>query len=298
MSEEQVKDVGVLLKQERERKGISLDVVHEATKVPLDALKAIEEGYKVRTLTAFYYKSFVKIYANYIGLDANAIAALIPTHHPKPEAVAAFIRPGAARSPAASGAGPHRVEGVRSFSLLSNPIILKKKKKVFKLAMVIACAVAGIFVIGFVARKIAVAVSVHRAMDAATKPAPRSAVKKPKPGTAAARAEASARTEETRTANDKQGDAREERVSRRISLTVRAQVNTWIDVHVDGQSVFRGTFKKGLSSAWHGTKKIELSAKDLGALEFEVNGRNVAKLTRRDPKARKVIVTPEGLNVE
>lgn len=297
MSDEQVKDVGVLLKQERERKGISLEVVHDATKVPMDALKAIEEGYKVRTLTAFYYKSFVKIYAHYIGLDANAIVAMIPTHHPKPEAVAAFIRPGAVARPAApSGAGPHRVEGVRSLNLLSNPIVLKKKKKFFTLAIVIAAVVAGLFAAGFMVHKITTAISVHRALDAASKPAPKPAGKRPK--TVPAKAEAALRTQETKTPDDNEGDDRAEKAPRRISLIVRAQVNTWIDVHVDGQSVFRGTFKKGLSSAWHGTKKIELTAKDLGALEFEVNGRNVAKLTRRDPKARKVIVTPEGLNVE
>ena len=33
---------GQVLKQAREQKGISLDSIHEATKIPLDALKAIE----------------------------------------------------------------------------------------------------------------------------------------------------------------------------------------------------------------------------------------------------------------
>lgn len=296
MSEEQVNDVGVLLKRERERKGIALDVVHEATKVPLDALKAIEEGYKVRTLTAFYYKSFVKIYAKYIGLDANAVAAMIPTHHPRPEAVAAFVRPGAVRPVPASGAGPHRVEGVRSLNLLSSPMILKKKKKVFTFAVAAACVAAGVFLAGFVIHKVAVAVS--RAPDTASKAAPRPAPRKAKPAPVPARAETTASDEGPKAAAARTQADGGDKVPRHISLTVRAQVNTWIDVHVDGQAAFRGTFKKGVSSTWQGTKKIELSAKNLAALEFEVNGRNVAKLSRRDPKARKVIVTPEGLNVE
>ena len=44
---------GQVLKQAREAKGISLVAVHEATKIPLDALKAIEEGYTIRPLTSF-----------------------------------------------------------------------------------------------------------------------------------------------------------------------------------------------------------------------------------------------------
>ena len=41
---------GQILKKAREAKGLGLDVVHEATKIPMDVLRAIEEGYTVRTL--------------------------------------------------------------------------------------------------------------------------------------------------------------------------------------------------------------------------------------------------------
>ena len=47
---------GSLLKKVREAKGISLEVVHEHTKIPLDALRALEEGYTIRTLSPFYQK--------------------------------------------------------------------------------------------------------------------------------------------------------------------------------------------------------------------------------------------------
>jgi len=51
---------GLILKQARESKGIPLQTVHEVTKIPLDALKAIEEGYKIRTLSDFYYSHILK----------------------------------------------------------------------------------------------------------------------------------------------------------------------------------------------------------------------------------------------
>src|SRR3989338_3787676 len=64
---------GQLLKQTRESKNISLETVQEATKIPLDALRAIEEGYTVRTLSTFYYWGFVKIYAKFLGIDVREV---------------------------------------------------------------------------------------------------------------------------------------------------------------------------------------------------------------------------------
>src|SRR6185295_12967123 len=62
---------GTFLKQCRQEQGHSLEAVHEATKIPLDVLRGIEEGYKVRTLSPFYYKGFLKLYANYLNVELN-----------------------------------------------------------------------------------------------------------------------------------------------------------------------------------------------------------------------------------
>ena len=58
-----------VLKTTREAKGLTLEIVHEATKIPMDALRAIEEGYSVRILSPFYYRGFIKIYSEFLGLD-------------------------------------------------------------------------------------------------------------------------------------------------------------------------------------------------------------------------------------
>src|SRR6267154_120419 len=60
-----------ILKNTREAKGLTLEIVHEATKIPMDALRAIEEGYSVRILSPFYYRGFIKIYAEFLGLDVR-----------------------------------------------------------------------------------------------------------------------------------------------------------------------------------------------------------------------------------
>ena len=60
-----------ILKSTREAKGLTLEIVHEATKIPMDALKSIEEGYSSRILSPFYYRGFIKIYAEFLGLDVG-----------------------------------------------------------------------------------------------------------------------------------------------------------------------------------------------------------------------------------
>src|SRR5262245_59644284 len=64
---------GQVLKQARESRGITLEAVQDATKIPLDALKAIEEGYTVRSLSPFYYKGFLKMYGECLQLDIPQI---------------------------------------------------------------------------------------------------------------------------------------------------------------------------------------------------------------------------------
>lgn len=71
MSNSEGNNVGKTLKAAREEQGFSLDMVHETTKVPLDALRAIEEGYSISSMSPFYYKGFVRIYAEFLGLNGD-----------------------------------------------------------------------------------------------------------------------------------------------------------------------------------------------------------------------------------
>jgi len=70
---EKKESAGNILKKAREAQGLSLEIVHESTKIPLDALRAIEEGYRVRMLSPFYYTGFVKMYAIYLNIDISEV---------------------------------------------------------------------------------------------------------------------------------------------------------------------------------------------------------------------------------
>lgn len=318
MSERPQENVGQLLKSEREARGISLDVIQEATKIPLDSLRAIEEGYKIRTLTAFYYRSFVKIYAQYLGLDPFPILALIPSYQqPKraplsAERLAAMpkdtrslniiaIPSGRVRSGSVGklvgivfmlalvGAG--LFFGVRSIVHLwtSRPMRLEKKEAVVTPADVVQAPKK--------TEKMIVPVDKKKTVAKATTPhiirPPVTVVKETAP-----EKDPKEKTETNPSAIEKTPVAVTKTVSNKVSLTVRAPVTAWFKVSVDGVTVFQGTLKKGNSESWTGTKKIEIFGRDIELLEYEINGESIGKISRRDIKVKKVLVTPDGLSVE
>ncbi|MBF0123642.1 MAG: DUF4115 domain-containing protein, partial [Candidatus Omnitrophica bacterium] len=88
------------------------------------------------------------------------------------------------------------------------------------------------------------------------------------------------------------------KVSKKVSLTVRAKSTAWLNVKVDGNTVFQGSLKKNNHVTWDAQKKIELSGKDIDQLEYEANGKAIGKVGRPNSRVKKVIVTPEGLSVE
>ncbi|MFH1415007.1 MAG: RodZ domain-containing protein [Elusimicrobiota bacterium] len=63
------------LRKIRKDKGISLEQVARETKVPLDKLKAIEEDDFSQFEARFYAAGFLKIYAEYLGIDDEDIQA-------------------------------------------------------------------------------------------------------------------------------------------------------------------------------------------------------------------------------
>jgi|GEM_PF-1658236 len=67
-------DIGKELKTEREHQGLSLENVHEDTRIGIDFLRSLEQG-KIEHLShPVYARGFVRSYAHYLGLDSDRIA--------------------------------------------------------------------------------------------------------------------------------------------------------------------------------------------------------------------------------
>jgi transcriptional regulator with XRE-family HTH domain len=81
--------LGVWLRRERERRGITLKTVADQTKVAVPLLEGLESGDLNRWPGGIYRRAFVRAYATALGLDADEVVKRFEQEHPSPEAVAA-----------------------------------------------------------------------------------------------------------------------------------------------------------------------------------------------------------------
>jgi cytoskeletal protein RodZ len=68
-----MKEIGKILKERREHKKITLAQAHAATKIQEKHLIALEEGNGKVFSAQVYYKSFLKSYAKYLGIDQEEL---------------------------------------------------------------------------------------------------------------------------------------------------------------------------------------------------------------------------------
>jgi cytoskeletal protein RodZ len=94
---------GSWLQRERERREITLRAIADRTKIGSGRLQALERGDVSRWPGGIYRRSFIRAYADAVGLDADLVLANFERVFPDPDAVSPFDRgetphaPGAAR---------------------------------------------------------------------------------------------------------------------------------------------------------------------------------------------------------
>jgi transcriptional regulator with XRE-family HTH domain len=66
---------GQSLRQQRERRNVSLETIAQNTKISRSLLAALERGDWSRWPTGIYSRAYIRSYADAVGLDSNAIVA-------------------------------------------------------------------------------------------------------------------------------------------------------------------------------------------------------------------------------
>ncbi|MBI5150881.1 MAG: DUF4115 domain-containing protein [Candidatus Omnitrophica bacterium] len=303
---------GSLLKSTREARGITLQTVHEATKIPMDVLRAIEEGYTVRTLSPFYLRGFLKMYAGYLHINVRDVAV----EYKKPE-------------PVRTASSPPSVPK-EEFDLMGTMAKVFTPKRKQQIA-----AVVGVFVVLFFLFKI-ITFFTHRrpgpvqtakttirkeaALPPAAgrkslsqgssrpsggesqpaknnRPAEPVPVKKAQPANPPVEEPVSKAPSKPAYAAAQPAVSAPREVQKDIILTVRAKKDSWLRVAADGIVVFQSSLAYGKSESWIASEKIEISGKNMQQLEFELNGKLLGALSRRDRNATKVVITRDGLSV-
>jgi len=299
------KPKGKILKEAREAQGISLDTVHEMTKIPMDVLRAIEEGYTVRSLTPFYLKGFLKMYAQYLGLPVDDIVDDRKVEKlPKP-------------LPPDRRADEISVKVDRIFTKQRKQSIVKvagvllvvfcvvrvagcvvnHKKSVTKKTVVVASTAPGT-VPADIQKSAKKKESVEKKTPVPT-PKP---VKKEEPPALPVKPQIASVTPKEGVEEDLavEEDAPKDKknISQKVKLTVKAAKKGWLQVKADGNIVFQSVLEEGAAETWQAEKSIELSGKNIHNLEFEVNGKVLGGLGRADRSARRVVITKDGMTVK
>lgn len=84
-------ELGSILRQAREARGLTLEQVEEETKIRLRYLAALEEENFALLPGRFFARSFLRTYARYLGLDAEALVARFEDLYPPEEEVAPVL---------------------------------------------------------------------------------------------------------------------------------------------------------------------------------------------------------------
>ncbi len=278
-----------ILKETREGKGLSLEAVHEATKIPLDALRAIEDGYSVRSLSPFYYRGFVKIYAEYLNVDVSSVIG--------ESKVREFPR-------ATKSSVPDF-----DFQQWAAKIFTRERKRQL---VIICAAVLAFFIVskifGFIVHKWPAksenknilkeepvkAKKIKEKNPEVSKEKEKREVPKPVVKEKEVFKPVESKVVETVAVVS---EIKEQTAHKSITLTARAKKGTWLRVKADDDVVFQSTLEMGAVETWIANQKIEISGKNLNQLELELNGKMLGPLGRDDRQAKTIVVTKDGLTV-
>lgn len=277
------KSAGAMLRETRESKGISLEEASRATHIHVNVLKKIE-GDDFFSIGMVYAKGFLKIYAEFLGLDKGDIverfAGAVPVSQ-RTRGSQKVILPGTTVPSAETN--PFSAAWERVASWIKN--IDAKIVVIVVLCVVVFWGFRTLLrAIGRRNAQKPVASQV-RVSEKALAVAEKKSVVEPKKKAASA-------------APDKKAvSAPAPLVAEKVVLVVRARAKTWLQVKVDGRVVFQSVLARGAAESWTAAKKIEMMIGNAGAVELELNGRILERIGRPGQTLKHVVVTRNGLTV-
>jgi cytoskeletal protein RodZ len=272
---------GARLKKLRLEKGISLEEVHKKTKIHLNVLRAIEEDSLIN-FNPIYISGFIKIYCQFLGQDPKDYVVRKEIRSQPPRVIS--------NTPEAQPAPFRKLESL-NFESSRRPGI--KFGMIFRVALVI------VFIFGLF--KLGKMISAKRAA-------------RPKVEKKAVLASAPAKSKKKEAAPQKSAQKKQNIIPLPIEpkqaaspgrpvapsiirLGIRAREDCWVQLKVDGHTVFQNILKRGRYESWQAKQKIDLSLGNAGVVDLEVNGRMISSLGRRGQVLKNILISQEGLTI-
>ena len=240
--------VGYTLRQERERKNLTIEDIEQGTSIRALYIEAIENGEYDKLPGAVYTKGFIKNYAKFLELDADAmakefandLAELSGTAQPATDEETAEAPPEKKHEPvkpAKKTLGYSAQEKSRSSGML---IIA---------AVILVAALAGGAWSWLSSSDTEVATTPPPVQE--TQPAP---VEEPAP---------------TPVANANPAPAEN------VAVQARFNDRCWTLVTIDGEVIQEGVIEGGQTISWEGKEQINIRLGNAGAVEFFQDGKSL-----------------------
>lgn len=243
---EQVKTIGARLLEERQKQGISLDEIAAKTYIPLRLLSAIEAGRMDSLPEPVFIQGFIRRYADALGLDGTAISKEFPVNlSPVPVALTSGLLNEATPLPSGATTPPTSVRPQPDASVAESAP--PRPAREFKLPALPWIPIAGAIGLGLIG---IVAASAFKPNPEKAKVAtPVANVATVKPPTA------------------KASPAPKNAVTVKLNVTE----DSWVEVIVDGESVYDGTLTQGTTRSWTGKKQVDVTAGNASGVSVSYN---------------------------
>lgn len=247
--------IGDKLRSERERQNLTIQDIAKGTSIRALYIEAIENGDYAQLPGTVYAKGFIRNYANFLKIDADAVVRqFMEENHPEEVAAAEEAKQQLAEAEEANKAevkaklatGSEYREHVSSPSSRSNSLLI---------ALIVLLVAGGAYYLF--------------AMDdsTASKPATKAV-------TQTAKAPASTQAAQEKTEQPK--EAQPVKVDG-VELVAKFTDKCWTQVIADGKTVYEGTMEPGKTETWKGKEKVVITAGNAGAVEIKVNGQDMGK---------------------
>ncbi len=313
--------LGDTLREAREKQGLTYKDIEKGTSIRALYIEYIEKGEYDELPGDVYTKGFIRSYANFLKLDANALVQAFTAERHKGAA------PAAQQKPAAPKAAPEKPQAKKPAAPSVQPAAkpVEKAEKAAKAEK---------------AEKPAEQPAAPK-QEAAPRKAPvqpKAADVKPQPKQQPKKAPASKPAAPRFTAQDfnepkrsngkliaivaivlvvlacavyalsgsddsakkpaaqqqtQQVEAPAPKTYDGVEVTATFTADCWLEVKADGKTVYEGTLKKGDSQTWKGTDKVTVRVGDAGAVSFSVNGKDLGTAGKTGQVANKTF-TKDG----
>jgi transcriptional regulator with XRE-family HTH domain len=271
------------LRENRERRGLTLETLQAATRINPDFLAAIERG-DFDFLPKTYIRLFLRTYATHVGMDPQYVL----------DRYEEMVRPVPVETEALPVEEPRRPPSRKMAVVVAAGLVLIGLSGVLLLrgqrGDMSPAGPRGFSVPGF-SGQASVEETPGRSRDSVAEGAPRAV----SPDTTASPAEAGRQAQDTTSVPTPVAGLGQDSV---LVLEGVGVEETWLDVSVDGQRAFRGTIKPGDERKWAAHERFYVVAGRSSGIQFSLQGKPLPRAKGWASEILRMSITRAGVVVE